>query len=379
MATIAPVPLAVGDERLVHIGPVAHGGHFIAHADGRTLLVRHALPGERVRVRITAVSRKIVRADAIEILEPAEDRVAPPCRWSGPGGCGGCDFQHVSIEAQRRLKQQVLVEALTRFGGMDPDDAGLETVVRALPGSPDGLHWRTRMRWATGADGSMGLRRHRSHDVVAVDRCLIAVAGSDVPAGASAPGRVVHELRGRAWRLASDDFWQVHAQLPETLVATVLEFGGPATGQRWWDLYSGAGLFAAFLGEAVGEGGRVDAVEAAPEGTRAARRALHDLPQVALQTAEVAAWLNDVNAHGRPHGVVLDPPRSGAGRGVVEAIAAVGPSVIVYVACDPVALSRDVALLAGAGYRLTAIRAFDAFPMTHHFETVARLERAQSP
>ncbi len=199
---------------------------------------------------------------------------------------------------------------------------------------------------------SLGLRRHRSHDVVPVDECLIAMADVARPV----PGRpapVLHELRGRTWRLASDDFWQVHSGLPEVLVDTVLELGAPAPGDTWWDLYSGAGLFAAFLAEAVGPGGRVDAVESSGEGCRAARRALHDLPQVALHHAEVGTWL--VDRAQPPAGVVLDPPRAGAGAGVVHSIAATGTPVIVYVACDPVALGRDIALLASHGYRLTAL------------------------
>ncbi len=189
--------------------------------------------------------------------------------------------------------------------------------------------------------------------------------------GPPAPGKVVREVRGRTWRLASDDFWQVHPALAEALVDTVLEFGAPRAGETWWDLYSGAGLFAAFLGESVGAEGSVLAVEASLPGVKAARRALHDLPQVEIEQAEVSRWLP--TAPGRPEGVVLDPPRAGAGRSVLEGVGERAPDRIVYVACDPVALGRDVALLRDLGYRLVAVRAFDAFPMTHHFETVAHL------
>ena len=364
--------LSVGDERVVDIGTIAHGGHFIAHADGRTLFVRHAITGERARVRVTEVSSKVVRADAIEILEASPDRVPAPCPWAHPGGCGGCDFQHIALAAQRELKARVLTDALRRFGRLghaQVEALGIE--VRELPGHPDGLHWRTRMRWATASDGRTGLRAHRSHEIIPVDRCLIAAVGVDVPDTAPVP-KVLHTVRDRQWRLGSEDFWQVHAALPEALVDTVVEFAQPQPGQSWWDLYAGGGLFAAFLGEAVGATGRVDAVESSAHGIRVARRALHDLPQVRLHTSDVEAWI-DATDHDAPDGIVLDPPRAGAGPAVVSAIAAAEVPTIVYVACDPVALARDIALFAQRGYRVAALRAFDAFPMTHHLETVAVL------
>ena len=368
--------LSVDDERVVVIGPVAHGGHFIAHSDGRTLFVRHALPGETVRVRVTEVASRIVRGDAVEVLEPSPDRVAPPCRWSGPGGCGGCDFQHVALTVQRQLKTQVLRESLQRFGHVVADDPVLSVEVEELPGAPDGLRWRSRMTWAQAPDGTRGLHPHRSHDVIGVDDCPIAelnVAHPDDPI----PGRVQRTVRDRSWRLAGGEFWQVHSALPEALVDAVLTLGHPSHGETWWDLYAGAGLFSAFLGEAVGADGAVEAVESSGEALRSARRAMHDLAIIHLHEANVAAWLAITDSPS-PHGVVLDPPRAGAGAKVVDAIVGRGPAAVVYVACDPVALSRDVALFAQQGYRLEELQSFDAFPMTHHFETVALLRRSDS-
>jgi tRNA/tmRNA/rRNA uracil-C5-methylase (TrmA/RlmC/RlmD family) len=367
--------LSVGDERVVEIGPVAHGGHFIAHSDGRTLFVRHALPGETVRVRVTEIAKRIVRADALEILYTSPDRVPAPCRWAGPGACGGCDFQHVSMTAQRRLKTQVLVESLQRFGHIAPDDPVLSVALEELPGAPDGLRWRSRMTWAQAPDGIRGLHPHRSHDVIAVDDCLIAQAGISSPE-APVPGRVDRTVGDRTWRIADGDFWQVHPELPDALVGAVLALGEPSHGETWWDLYAGAGLFSAFLGESVGPQGTVEAVETSGDALRAARRALYDLPNVHLHQADVGAWLGVTDA-ASPDGVVLDPPRAGAGAKVVAAVAGRRPSRVVYVGCDPVALSRDVALFAGFGYRLEGVQAFDAFPMTHHFESVARLRRAE--
>jgi tRNA/tmRNA/rRNA uracil-C5-methylase (TrmA/RlmC/RlmD family) len=162
----------------------------------------------------------------------------------------------------------------------------------------------------------------------------------------------------------------VHPGAPEALVDAVLDFlPSQPEGASCWDLYGGVGLFAAFLGEAVGVTGSVVTVESDRAATELARHNLSDLPQVRVVTGRVEHAIADL---ADPAIVVLDPPRSGAGRALCEAIAARSPDVIVYVACDPAALGRDVATLVELGYRLAGLRAFDAFPQTHHVECVAQ-------
>ncbi len=366
--------LRSGDEFTVEVKGMAHGGHAIAHHAGRTLLVRHAIPGERVRVRVTEASRKVVRADAIEVLEPSPLRVAPPCRFAGPGACGGCDFQHIALGAQRSFKEEVLRSSLIRFGGLGQHEVDrLDTRVHALPGRPDGLRWMTRVGWAQDATGNRGLRRHRSHDVVPIDHCLLAPAEIDSPSTPIPAAASERRVRDRTWDVTG--FWQVHPALPEALVDAVLQAGAVQPGESWWDLYSGAGLFAAFLGESVGPSGAVLAVESAAASVSSGRRALADLPQVSWIQADVATWI-DGGDHAAPDGVVLDPPRSGAGEAVIDALTSAGIPRVVYVACDPVALGRDLRVAAANGYAVESLRAFDAFPMTHHFETVAHLTPA---
>ena len=401
----------MGDILTVEVGPVVHGGHCIAHASGRTLLVRHVLPGERVRVVITQVGAKVSRADAVEVLRPSELRVEPPCPWARPAGCGGCDFQHVSLEGQRQLKAQVIADAFRRQARMD----GVEVVVESVEAdeadqadkTTSGLAWRTRMRWQVGPNGVLGLHAHRSHKVIAVERCLIAAAAIASPpraalsdlAGGQSGGRQVRsvlgsdgqvgilvddevtagrrrsleQVHGRSWRVDADSFWQVHPRAAEVLVDAVLQVARPEPGERWWDLYAGVGLFSAFLGQAVGPTGQVDAVEGSACAVRDTRRSLHDLPQVRLHQAEVSDWLTRSGQDGGLDGVVVDPPRTGLGGPAMASLAASRPGRIVYVACDPVALARDVATAAAAGYRVASLRAFDTFPMTHHVEVVAAL------
>jgi tRNA/tmRNA/rRNA uracil-C5-methylase (TrmA/RlmC/RlmD family) len=185
------------------------------------------------------------------------------------------------------------------------------------------------------------------------------------------------------YRVAAGGFWQVHREAPSVLTGAVLEAAGATSGElagaTVLDLYSGAGLFTLPLAGAVGPEGRVIAVEGDEQASKDARRNAHAAEQVTLEVGTVEQVL--AGARGEESTVpeadvvVLDPPRSGAGRAVVDAIVAKNPRRIVYVACDPAALARDVGYLAAHGYTLSRVRAFDLFPHTHHLEAVAVLDR----
>ncbi len=402
----------VGARVVLDVGPVAHGGHCVARWDGRVVFVRHALPGERVEAVVTEGARdsRFLRADAVDVLNAAPGRVEPPCPWSGPGRCGGCDWQHADAVTQRRLLADVVREQLVRLAGLEVDVV-VEPVGEGL------LDWRTRMGWAVDRRGRAGPRRHRSHDVVAVDDCRIAHPGLPRVAGGTwqgerveavvgstgdkllvldgppargsvepetglvVAGRVVRgraavreQVRHRTFRVTGPGFWQVHPQAATTLVDAVLEATQVRPGQRLWDLYAGVGLFTAFLAEGVGAAGEVVAVEADAGAVRDAKRNLHDLPHAVLRLGQVEGVLRAAVAAGeRADTVVLDPPRVGARARVVRAVASLARDRVVYVACDPAALARDVATFAEAGWRLAGLRAFALFPMTHHVECVAVL------
>jgi tRNA/tmRNA/rRNA uracil-C5-methylase (TrmA/RlmC/RlmD family) len=390
----------VGTSLTVTVGPVAHGGHCVARHEGRVVFVRHTLPGETVRAVVTdgAEGSSFWRADAVEVLTPSPDRVPPPCPWSGPGRCGGCDWQHVSMPAQRALKAEVVREQLSHLAHLD-----VAVEVEQVPGDVDGLGWRTRVTWAVAEDGSAGLRRHRSHEVVPVDSCRIAHplvdeagvtrrtwpgAGSvEVSASVATGDRLVlpdgrgdgvlTEVVGdRAFRVTGGGFWQVHPGAAATLLAAVMDGLQPRPGDTALDLYGGVGLFAARLAEAVGPTGRVTLVESDRVAVADARHNLAELPAARVERGRVDHVLRRLRT-GRADLVVLDPPRSGAGRAVVDLVARqVRPRRVAYVACDPAALARDLTWFAERGYRLTGLRAFDIFPMTHHVECVALLEPA---
>lgn len=380
------------------MGAVAPGGACAARAaDGRVVFLRHALPGERVRARVTEERAHYLRADAVEILRPAPERVRPPCRYAGPGACGGCDWQHADLAAQRRGKAAVIRAQFARLAGLDVSPEVLE-----VAGAPDGLGWRTRVAFAVSDSGQVGFRRHRSHALQPVEQCLIAhplVNAAGVPqrrwpgvdsvrvaVGATSgdclvstpgtpPGVIREQSAGRSWRVSGGAFWQVHPGAADTLAATVSELTVPAPGEHILDLYCGVGLFAGVLGERVGATGQVLAIEGNRRAAVDAAHNLADLPQVRVRRGRVDAGLLDrlPPEEIARDVVVLDPPRAGAGREVVTAVVRTGARAIGYVGCDPATLARDVATFGLLGYRLAELRALDLFPMTSHVECVALL------
>ncbi|WP_345041373.1 class I SAM-dependent RNA methyltransferase [Streptomyces sannanensis] len=433
----APQSSLVGEEYEVEVGPVAHGGHCIARTEsGRVLFVRHALPGERVVVKVTEgeESSRFLRADAVRVIEASKDRVEAPCPYAGPGKCGGCDWQHAKPGAQRRLKGEVIAEQLRRLAGLTPEEAGWDGTVAPAPGDkvPAGEvpQWRTRVQYAVDEQGRAGLRRHRSHEVEAIDHCMIAAPGvselgvekrtwpqiASVEAIAAVgsqdrqviltprPGgrlpiveldkpvsvlrigekdKAVHRVHGRpfvreraadrTWRVGMGGFWQVHPKAADVLVEAVMQGLMPRKGEMALDLYCGVGLFAGALAERVGEKGAVLGIESGKQAVEDARHNLQDLPRVRIEQGKVEQVLPRTGIT-EADIVVLDPPRAGAGKKTVEYVSGLGARRIAYVACDPAALARDLAYFREGGYKPRTLRAFDLFPMTHHVECVAILE-----
>ncbi len=393
------------------IGPPGHGGFCVARAQGRVVFVRHALPGERVRAVVTEDDGgSYCRADAVQILTPAPERVAAPCPHAGPGRCGGCDWQHASGPAQRALKAAVVREQLARLAGIEVDLPAVEE----LPGGL--LGWRTRIGYAVAADGTVGLHRHRSDEIEPVRHCPLgrgpvahpplppadatgveAVSGSDDAltvvarrpgAGRQArgrrppdraevilgPPRVRQVLGARVFEVSATGFWQVHPAALPTFATAVVESLAPRAGETVLELYAGAGPLTAVLADAVGPTGRVVGIESSGRAVADAVENLAELPWAEVRRGRVdARLLGSLDL--APDLVVLDPPRAGLGAAATSALLALGPRRIAYLSCDPATLARDVGVAAAAGWQLARLRAFDAFPMTHHVECLAILHR----
>lgn len=408
-----------GREVELDVTGIAHGGVSVARHEGRVVFVQDAIPGERVVARVTDDRKKSFwRADAVRVLEPSEHR--RPHVWSAASidrdpadRAGGAEFGHVDLPHQRELKRQVLADALGRFGGVE-DAVREAVVVEGLPGDDErrGTAWRTRVRLHVDADGRVGPYASRSHRVVTVDDlplaapevAAVAPLGETFPGeehvdvlaptggsarlviGRQAPTVVTEQVGERAFRVDDTGFWQVHRLAAETLTAAVQGLLDPALVDPRaanLDLYGGVGLLAAAFADVAGPATRITTVEGVARATEHAAENLAEWVGAAAVTGRVERWLRQAGTQASPTErdrqraatVVLDPPRSGAGRDVVAAIAELQPAQVVYVACDPVALSRDLGLFSAAGYRPVALRAFDLFPSTHHVETVVRLTR----
>ena len=431
---------------VVDVGPVAHGGHCVARHEGRVVFVRHGIPGERVRVRLTesGPEAKFWRADVVEVLAASPDRVehfwdlADSQRsWSHRHPpVGGAELGHMSLERQRSLKGEVLAEQLRRLADVERTII-VEAVGEPVTPATAGLTWRTRAGFGVTPAGKLGMHAHRSElvlpvggmplavdaindlrlwdiDLQGIDRVEVAAPANGsrplvllVPGAGTRAKRLsavlaqlpedvsvasfdpvkgeVLRLRGRTYvqetaaghdyRVTGDGFWQIHRDAPDTLVGAVTAFlhdgGFLAPGAVAADLYAGAGLFTAPLADAVGVTGSVLSVEGSPGSSRDARKNLHDASQVEIVQGRVERVLRDKAR--RFDAILLDPPRAGAGRAVVNQVIGAGPRAVAYVSCDPASFARDVGYFQQGGWELSGLRAFDLYPHTHHMETVALL------
>lgn len=431
---MAMAPAPTSQLLTLTVGGPAAGGTFVARHQGRVVFVRGAAPGETVTARLIedpqeAAAARFWRAEVVEVLEAGVDRVPTVWPEAGTDGVGGAEWAHIALPAQRRIATEVLQELLRRAGvsTYPLEDVQVEPATHDF----DGLGWRTRVRFAVDADGRVGMRGWRSHDVRdAGSNPLAAPAiralglgewtapegteAIDVAAPSLGPASVVLIGRGldpdsieipesfgdadvavrtakglvplrgdgvvreqvgeRRFLVSATGFWQVHRRAAELLSEVVAATLKAPRGGSAWDLYGGVGLFAAIAAEQVGPEGTVATVEGNRRAGELAAENLSDLPQVTASTADVADWVRA--RRGGVDCVVLDPPRTGAGKEVIELLCSAVRRRIVYVSCEPSTLARDLTLAESLGWRIVELRAFDLFPHTHHIESVAVLERA---
>jgi tRNA/tmRNA/rRNA uracil-C5-methylase (TrmA/RlmC/RlmD family) len=383
----------------LQIEKVAHGGIFVARHEGRVVFVEGAITGEKVLAEVYQDAGSFLRARTTEVLEPSEHRV--PHFWKAAReGAGGAEFGHISLPYQRALKEQVLTESFERMAGQE-----VSVPVVAMPGDDErnGLRYRTRVQLNVDQSGLAGPSKVRSNEIVFTKDLPLAVleieelglqlknwsSVSKISIAASSTGdlqwsvdkkvsgseKLIERVAGRTFRLSSGAFWQVHTEAATALTTSVARFAknlGFDPQKHNLDLYAGAGLFSATLSQGFG-GAKFTAVESNKQAVSDGERSTQDLKDLQFVKSDVLEFLK--RAKPEYDTVVLDPPRSGAAGKVVSSLVKLNPRNIIYVACDPVALARDVKQFAAAGYKVSGLESFDIFPHTHHFECVLGLTR----
>ncbi|HEY1240384.1 MAG TPA: class I SAM-dependent RNA methyltransferase [Bryobacteraceae bacterium] len=387
---------------------LVYGGDGLSRVDGRVVLTPFVLPGERIRAQPEKEKAGLIRARALEVLEPALERVPAPCPYFGR--CGGCHYQHAPYELQLASKQAILAEELRRVGKMEPPAA-----IDVVAGEPWGYRNRVQLHIER---GRLGYREARTHQLCAIDHCPISspklnetiaalnqmlrdrrwprfvrtieiftdeqqvqlnVTDTMQPVARrffdwcaeQIPGLVSGPLdyQGR-FRVSGNSFFQANRFLLDKLVETALE---QTSGESALELYAGVGLFSLPLGE------RFHQATAVESGTAAIRDLQFNLERAGR--ANVTAEKETAEEHLQslaqaPEFVLLDPPRAGLGKMVVQRLCELRPPLVTIVSCDPATLARDLAVLVSGGYAIDKMTLVDLFPQTYHMETVVRLRAA---
>lgn len=381
---------------------IAHGGWGVARPEGKVFFVAGAIPGDVVNADVFQSKKSFAKADAVELVEASPSRRAHIWPASDidkhPGGRpGGADYGHIIPAAQLRYKSQILAESMQKFAGVTIDD----DLVKAIGEHDQG--WRTRVDLHVGESGFPGPYAERTKNIIKVGELPLATTAINeteihkqeffgaqrirvidnrgeirLVIDKQKPSTITELAGGYEFQLADNGFWQVHKHAAETLFKAVGDliddslFDPKANNH---DLYGGVGLMAAAVANKDKET-KIISVESDTKAVDYASANLSFAPHARSVEARVDKYLKQtLDNGGRLNGatIVMDPPRVGAGRDTMQNLTAMKPAQIIYVACDPVALARDVEYASQAGYQLAEIKAFDLFPNTHHFEAVARL------
>ena len=387
--------LTVGDIIPLDIGTIANGGHFIARHNNQIIFVWHSITGERANVKITAVNSKFAFGDAVEILKKSKDRVNAPCKYAHPEGCGGCDFQHIDIKTQLNFKKIVIQDQFKRIAKIDinPDLISAD--------SNSGLNWRSRLNLGISENKKLGLRSHKSNKIIEIDECLIALKeinnldvfnkhwenNNNIKISCSSENDITISHSGKkisgsdklqevVWdnkfNISPQSFWQSHKSAPGIILEQVLKFANIKKGERVCDLYGGVGLFTLPISKIIGENGEVHLIETNKACIDDANEMFADLKNIFIHHGTVEQKLGSIK---KIDTIILDPPRNGISKQVINQMIEKKPHTIVYVSCNPSTLARDTKILLNNKYELTNVVGLDLFPMTHHVECVTSFSK----
>ncbi|MFH0799976.1 MAG: class I SAM-dependent RNA methyltransferase [Pseudomonadota bacterium] len=397
--------MKIGDRILTKIGDVAFGGDGVGRSQDLVIFVPFTVDGDEAEVEITEVKKRYARARLIRIIAPSHYRTTPRCLYYAR--CGGCRMQQVAYPHQLELKRRQVAETFRRIAKLSLPPVA---PVIASP-RPYGYRGKAEFHLAgeRGEPRRMGLMASASHDLIEVERCEIVdesinrkyrsfreaflrgllstrnerqlfwsdepdESPTEVVTGSITGHEITRMVGGKRITVPYGGFFQANAALVGELVEQVVMMSALSGRETVVDAYCGAGLFTLFLGPRAE---RIFGIEGAREAVRCAGLNLcrEGLMQKEVFSGDVADILeNEFAARGiAADVVVLDPPRDGCGKGVIDAVASMRPERIVYVSCNPATQARDVRLLAERGYTLHLLQPLDMFPQTAHIEVVALL------
>lgn len=397
---------------------LTYGGDAMGRLpDHRAVFVPFGLPGERVRVRLVDEKRNFARGKILEMLEPSPERIIPKCKHFGE--CGGCHYQNIPYEKQLQTKADILIDQLQRIGKIE------NPPVQPMVACPNPWNYRNHVQFSLDENGRLGFQAPHSNKVIPIFEChlpepsinelwtqlefepetgierislrlgvdddLMLVLESESPetpeleieAGIS----VTHIYEGNAVVLAGSDhiymrvlprdfkvsaasFFQVTTVMAGKMVEHLITNLPLSQSTTLLDIYCGVGLFSAFLAPKCG---RVIGIESSESSYVDFAVNLDEFDNVEIYEDEAEAVIPHLEA--KPDIVLVDPPRAGLDKAVVDGILKLSPSLIAYVSCDPSTLARDAARLINGGYRLKEVTPFDLFPQTYHIESISIFER----
>ncbi|MBX6342366.1 MAG: class I SAM-dependent RNA methyltransferase [Thermomicrobiaceae bacterium] len=388
-----------GERITLELTDIAFEGAAFGRPEGRVVFVDYGIPGEQVIAEIEKERRHYAYGKVVEVLDPAPERVAPPCPYFGT--CGGCQWQHIAYERQLEFKRQIVRDQLRRIGKIE------DAPVSPTLASPRPYGYRNHARFTVGPDGQLGFvsRPGDGYRFLRIDRCLLmhpwinaALARlqgkahvkhqvairygyhtgepliqpdvSELEPSLPSGQRWYHEaLLGHRFRVSASSFFQTNTEQAERMVELVRERIAPTGDEVLVDAYAGVGTFAALLAPSVRH---VIAIEESPSAAEDARENLAGVPNVEYHLGKVEDVLGRIAV--QPDVVILDPPRVGCHPVALDGVLAARPRTLIYVSCNPSTLARDLRRICDGGYALRDVTPVDMFPQTYHIESVATLE-----
>lgn len=396
-----PEPFDYHQELELEITDLTNLGLGVGRYDGWVIMVRYALPGEKVRVRIFRNHKNYSEADLLEVVVPSSSRVVPPCPFFGK--CGGCQYQNLSYEGQLVWKHKQVKSLFVKSLGYDVE-------VKPVHPSPRDYHYRSKItphydKPRKGEIGSIGFRHHSRNKIVDVSQCVIAenVINEKLPefrtelkekskslkkggtmlirsSGDNVttdPKQLVAQQVGSVnFHFKAGDFFQNNPYILPDFVSHVIESAKGEGINYLIDAYCGSGLFALSASKHFKKSFGVEVNSSAVECANVNAR-LNGIQNCEFIIGQSEHIFDGLDLDPLESAMIVDPPRKGCDRAFLDQLVAFGPRKVVYVSCDPATQVRDIHYLKESGFSLLEVQPFDLFPQTRHIESVAILIKAR--